>query len=87
LAQFGFAVLGAVMFVLAMIVNLPMFMKYDALDWYGWVLVWATLAPIGLIFVANAISKEMSKFVDQGLGEILIEFSEGPDVTKLEDPI
>lgn len=87
LAQFGFAVLGAVMFVLAMIVNLPMFMKYDALDWYGWVLVWATLAPIGLIFVANAISKEMSKFVDQGLGEILIEFSEGPDVTKLEDHI
>ena len=54
-----------------------MFLKYDALDWYGWVLVWAALSPIGLIMVATSIAREMSKFSDQGLGEILDQYIDG----------
>ena len=74
IARFVLAGFGVVMLVFTLTIALPMFLKYDALDWYGWVLVWATLSPIGLIMVATSIAREMSKFSDQGLGEILDQY-------------
>ena len=67
--------IGVVLLVLTLIVALPLFSKYGALPWYGWVLAVGTLGSIGLSFGLTKMAQETAKFTDQGLGEILVEFA------------
>ena len=67
--------IGVVLLVLTLIVALPLFTKYGALPWYGWVLAVGTLGSIGLSIGLTKMAQEIAKFTDQGLGEILVEFA------------
>ena len=67
--------LGIVLLLLSLGLVSPIFLKYGALPWYGWVLALGTLGSIGLSFALTKMAQEMAKFADQGLGEMLLKYA------------
>ena len=64
---------------IALIFALPIWLTYHALPWYGWIPVWGTLTPIGLIFITRQIVRELKTRTDQGLGALLMDFLDNKD--------
>lgn len=64
---------------IALIFALPVWLTYHALPWYGWIPVWGTLTPIGLVFITRQIVRELQTRTDQGLGALLMDLLENKD--------
>jgi len=63
----------------ALVFSLPVWLKYQALPWYGWIPIWGILSPIGLVLATRQIIRKFGKRADQGLGESLIDFINNMD--------
>lgn len=71
------SIISGLFIIPCLLVILPLWMKYNALPWYGWGLLWCTVSPIMLITASSRIMKELEKFADQGLAEVLISMANG----------
>ena len=68
--------ISAFMLLVTLLLDVPMFTKYGALAWYGWVLILSTLASFVLTIIISLIIKYLREVTDQGLGGLLIEILE-----------
>ena len=66
--------ISAIFAPIALIFVLPVWLTYYALPWYGWIPVWGTLTPLGLVFITRKLISEFGKRIDQGLAATLMEF-------------
>ena len=66
--------ISAIFAPFALIFTLPVWLTYYALPWYGWIPIWGTLTPLGLVFASRKLISEFGKKIDQGLAATLMEF-------------
>ena len=66
--------ISAIFAPIALIFVFPVWLTYYALPWYGWIPVWGTLTPLGLVFASIKLISELEKKIDQGLAATLMEF-------------
>ena len=66
--------ISAIFALITLIFVLPVWLTYYALPWYGWIPVWGTLTPLGLVFITRKLVAELEKRIDQGLAATLMEF-------------
>lgn len=69
----GTAAMAIILLVVSLVVVIPLFQTYGAMPWYGWVLSLSTLGFSGLAILLGRMTFEISKFLDQGLGEVVLE--------------
>ena len=64
------------MLLVTLLLGVPMFTKYGALAWYGWVLVLSTLASSGFTILFSSINGTVDETIEQGLSATMIEILE-----------
>lgn len=74
IARIILLLISAIFAPIALIFVLPVWLTYYALPWYGWILVWGTLTPLGLVFASRKLISEFEQRIDQGLAATLMEF-------------
>jgi hypothetical protein len=74
IARIILLLISAIFAPIALIFVLPVWLKYYALPWYGWIPIWGTLTPLGLVFANIKVISELEKKIDQGLAATLMEF-------------
>jgi hypothetical protein len=74
IARIILLLISAIFAPIALIFALPVWLTYCALPWYGWIPVWGTLTPLGLVFASRKLISELEKRIDQGLAATLMEF-------------
>ncbi|MEZ8032884.1 MAG: hypothetical protein QMC44_04435 [Candidatus Poseidoniaceae archaeon] len=68
--------ISAFMLLVTLLLGVPMFTKYGALAWYGWVLILSTLASFGFTFLFSSITGIVDETIEQGLSAAMIEILE-----------
>lgn len=74
IARIILLLISAIFAPIALIFALPVWLTYYALPWYGWIPVWGTLTPLGLVFASRKLISEFEQRIDQGLAATLMEF-------------
>ena len=74
IARIILLLISAIFAPIALIFVLPVWLTYYALPWYGWIPVWGTLTPLGLVLASIKLISELEKKIDQGLAATLMEF-------------
>jgi len=74
IARIFLLVITAIFLPIALIFVLPLWLTYHALPWYGWIPVWWTITPLGLVFATRKLISELGKRIDQGLAATLMDF-------------
>ena len=74
IARIILLVISAITAPIALIFVLPVWLTYYAIPWYGWIPVWGTLTPLGLVFASRKLISELGKRIDQGLAATLMDF-------------
>ena len=74
IARIILLLISAIFAPIALIFALPVWLTYYALPWYGWIPIWGTLTPLGLVFASRKLISEFGKKIDQGLAATLMEF-------------
>ena len=74
IARIILLVISAISAPIAVIFALPLWLTYYALPWYGWIPVWWTITPLGLVFASRKLISELGKRIDQGLAATLMDF-------------
>ncbi|MDC0340591.1 DUF3592 domain-containing protein [Candidatus Poseidoniaceae archaeon] len=74
IARIILLLISAIFAPIALIFVLPVWLTYYVLPWYGWIPVWGTLTPLGLVSASRKLISEFEQRIDQGLAATLMEF-------------
>jgi len=73
IARIILLLISAIFAPIALIFVLPVWLTYYALPWYGWIPVWGTLTPLGLVVITIKLVGELEQRIDQGLAATLMD--------------
>jgi len=73
------------MLLVTLLLGVPMFTKYGALAWYGWVLILSTLASFGFTFLFSSVTGIVDETIEQGLSAAMIEILEEEEEEEEEE--